>query len=367
MKVETVQNHEIVITGRKIWDNVKRFWWIFLLVLLLGLLAIVKDIKDGSNIAKQTYNVKTMLYVQPNGSEEEGNNEIANAIDRYTNAYEDAYHDSGIVYVIDMLNSLADSKDIQEILNQRLVREGYEGFNKANDKLLFTKESRLIVCSLEQEDLERSVFLINNYSQLLTEQFNEIISNKKASLVKEANVEEYDETQSLTSASQIFSVRHIFMLCLFMGLGALIILFLTMFDKRVRSFAEISAICPMDYLGKISKDKRQEITCLKVKIAIQDKINKDKLEDCILLTVRGRKISNDLIIKLTEGLMLSNEAPVSYGLNFEDNIELPEIVQKVKNVVLLISVNDDTIKDIENSLTNLCAMDKKVIGCIMIE
>lgn len=367
MKIETIQRYETVITVRKIWDNVKRFWWIFLAVFFLALLVIVKDVRDGDNTLKQTYNVKTMLYVEPYSNDEKSDDDIANAIDRYAKVYADVYHDSSIVYVIDMLNSLADSGDIQEILNERLVKEGYNEFNKANDKLLFSKESRLIVCSLEQENLERSVFLINNYSQILVEQFNEIISNKTALVVKEASVGDYVKTESFTDTSSIFSVRHIFLLCLFMGFGAVIILVLTMLDRRVRSFAEIATICQVNYIGNISKNKKREISCRKTKISIQDTIKKEQVADCMLLTVKGHKISEDMVVDLAEGIVTNSGKPILYGLDFENNLELPDIVQKVKNIVLLISVNDDTIMDVENSLLNLLAMDKRVIGCIMME
>lgn len=346
-----MKNNENVVTVKKIVDNLKSKWWILVMSLIVALVIIFYSNYNGSH--EEIYTVKTFLCTQAAIDEikENSSNKIIlekNEIDNNNLMNQNS------PYIAKMMSALTGSEGVKNEVLDYMKEKGQEEFFD-DVEFKFFVESRIIECTLELEDAEKAVTLINAYSDVLCEKINDILEGERIVVLEYATVPE-----DASEEASLFSIKNVFIALICICGGLFCILLFALADKKVREPYEVENILPITYWGRVRQGKYYNEDVEKIRTIInKKKINNGRMVFTALsgkskrgedLSAAFHKMGKDTLICFLNG----------------DEEQLKKYIE-VNRVVLLICSGKDEISDVEEAFVWLTAMEIEVEGYLLID
>ncbi len=346
---------EMLVSTRKIWCNIKKYWILGAAVLvicavLVGLLTFREYRADLASAAMDTYQGQALVYID-SGDED----------------YSDAY--SALLY----------SERIREQVNEALLANGFEEFDKnldtANVDMSGTSMCyRVIVRSI---GLERTQFLAQEYTRLLLEEAREIMG-LRGELIDEpvmttymtrangsVEIFELDEPRTVTlSLSSFLSWNKIMIIGAGVFLWCAFVAVKVFYDCTLRSREEMDQISPVPCFCEIQKGDRESARLL---AALLDAVGEQTQKRQILLIApgagKGLTAAFDAIQEALKerksgvGLEMAAQAAVS-----ADSLDQARDAQLV---YLFASVDEDDANETDRAFANLSTVGAELEGYII--
>lgn len=355
--LETTEKNEIVITFAKLRDNLLRYWWIIAAGILIAIISIVWiDSKETSG-ETTVVSAELMFYFEekeedtPDGNTEEqllteiikGNTDGLNYLELSEMA-------------VEMMGTQTTIKEI----NKEMENAGFKDYQFNANQAELTATDRLLVCTIEGSDSNEVVSLSRIYSDILIDNMNMLEKNAALSILQGADEESLIEDSASSDDGGIFSVKNVFILCLAL-MGALLIIFLlTLKDRYIRSKDEVEQLKEVPVLGELKYRRKAE---WKEDFILPEYLQVKGYEHVALVKVNGRKIKAEFIKEISAycteeiGKTVTSFCGISGGETVDE---------KYKEIILLISINDDHIEDVRKVAERLYLLNKDIIGVVYV-
>lgn len=359
------RNNENVITIKKIADNLKRYWWVLVLSLVFAILFIVYSTKNGNELQEKNYKVNALLCLQSVSEEEvTSESEFATALERSNRILDNNLMNQDGAYVVNMLNTLLDSKNVRKEICSELGGKETEDY-LSEVQLKFVANSRLIECSVEMVDVESAVSLLNVTTEVLCARINELIKNECLVIVEKADLSNYEENDE---ENLFFSIKNIFIIFLCLCIGLFIILLLILADNRVREPYEIEDVSSLVFWGKVRKNKYFDMDIKKIEAIILRKKAEERFRKLYFVTLDNAQHYKETFDRIYRQINNEqNEDKIKFIFGLSEGIQEIENISDEDRMILLIKANEDKITDIERALIWFRAMKLNVEGYVLAE
>lgn len=323
-----MSNKQDVISLKKIIYNIRRFFWIIIFTVFVAIVSIFILLSGNDSSSSSFTSTSVVRITMPT-----------------VNGVDPLIVEAG--KLVDEFNVLLSSEGKISELNSALEENGYSSFSSV-DFPDFTVTNNIVVMKIEGTEEERT----NYISEMILGEFEEYIY----SMDKEIICETLDssvtaEIDDRTVIERIMTIKNLFILCLGGILGFAFVCFLIFIDNRIYVEEDLAFSDGIPYLCQIKQKNIRSIE--NAKTIINHYYNKDK-EKAVCVTV---KKSKELTRILDEVYLVDMDEPEA--LSILDS-------QKFR-AILLIVVGQDKKRDIEETVTLLKSLEKKVLGFILVE
>lgn len=350
-----MRNSENIVTVKKIIDNLKSKWWVLVISMLMAIFVIFYSNKKENDFQGSVYTVKTLLCLQKDLSESEvissdriiiEENEIRN----------DNLMNQNASYVANMLNTLINSKEIQEEVLLRMNQGSETQFPIVEPK--FIASSRVVEFSIDMENVEKAVELINIYSEVLCEKVNEILSGEKLVVLEKADLADFEIEIAENQQVSILTIKNVFIVLVCLCGGLFCILLIVLADTKIRDPFEVENIVPITYWGRIRKGKHRQKDIEKIcAIARKSMADEDELKFVLLNKWYDTEVVFSEIFSKEER---------NFVCLLHDEKSAKQM-SSTKRVVLAICSGRDKISELEENLVWLSAMGIAIEGYLLVD
>lgn len=359
--------NEIIITTKKIIDNVKRYWWIVLVAFAFSIIFIGIEAKKGNSTTDKLYSCQTMMYMVPKQIDGVGQQDDSELLGGYTDAYRDGTLYANSENISGILEKLAATQSVQKKLEDQLKSQGYELQDSDITNIKKDSRSRLITYTSDGVDLERTTFLVNAYTEIIVNEMNTLLPEQSISIVQSADASNYVE-QSLAASNKMLSVKNLFIVILFLVASFIVIFIFILFDKRIRTADEVANFYDGLCLGVIKNSKNWKENTYQISAAIIYQMRHLGYKRVMLIPCAGKKLQKSVIENVVTQCNQNEHAlEVSNAREIEEVIERVRKIEQTDGIVVVISGNDDRTKEVIDTMNSLLVMGKKIVGYIVVE
>lgn len=348
--------NEIIITFPKLWDNIKRYWWILMAGVLASVMIIFFPTLLGGEEDPVHVKGEATIYIKSSYVDSEENLSII--IGGIKNQLSDAEVPSLTEAVKKQMSTKKCVDEIQEKLN------GIDGTSENIQDLNVELETsgKMIVCTLEGNDQESVVSFLNAYVDVFSEKMNLLLQQDEAVVIQRAEKENLI-VETETGMTKVF-MKTLFLVMLCLLASFVVIFFLTMKDAYIRDKKEILELENVPVLGKVqNKGQINRGSDFILPLFLQ----RHQIERAILVSVGGKCISQNLLEQMCECCNKEfTQEVVTHAINVRKSNDELKKIDGFDVVVLVICVNDDKIKEVQSVVQSLLALDKKIAGVVYV-
>ncbi len=353
MYIKENRNHTIGL--KKILDNFKRYYWIVIASFLLGALSVILlSYKESQTLPQVTTQSYLRLYWDDSVSSEE-EWEIKLESDVQGNTY------------VQML--LAEYKSYMNTNKfRRELERNYEQKFKSNKHLALDTlkmESTRYVVKFEiiGDTQDENVFLL----QYVNEQFLEFVK-ETTYLTGEVIDSPEKETSTIVEApsfgiTTLFNIKNIFIVFLCAMLGLAIVLVFAIVDDKIRTRAEMKELYNIPYMGTVYADTYGE--------------DIERIGGIVKYYRRKQPKGAFVVIGATNSPMFGEvkrlfvEKVQGENILFADSLTMVDSFlmsdKDIDNILVLVNIGQDKIKDIDYIVALCEKMDIDVLGYVLCE
>lgn len=362
------KNLENIISKEKLFCNLKKYWWIILVCIVLALGVRVASAAIETNSSNEFENTE-------NEMEEEtedicGKNIIVDIV-------WDAEIKSDVEYTLrrddlEEIRGVITSYDFIVEINEQLKKSEYEKL-KTSDIIVIeiVSSDRLSFYITSHGDGERATYILDKTMELVMKNAIENYSVDSYEVVTESDVvsptilngryyfypavedEKEDIVEDENSVQQRSGlIEGVVLIVLAAFIGALIILLLITLDKKIYSENEVEKLLDIECLGCCSNKKGQANKLINIVLG------KAKVKSIKELRIVSNKAIDNVEFKQFEKKMNSAGVDTKTVVDVMNNDNFCAVVDKT--IILAIQANVDTIDDVWNAYYCL----KKAGGCI---
>ena len=292
---KAMQETENMISVRKIWKNIKKYWWICVLFLLAYGLTVAKNVwsayqADVRAAQQDTYQASGMVYY-PHADEEEGKFFVA----------------------------LCTTERVVDRVNGELLQNGFDKYGSEGDSIEVHWIGNTFGLTLLGEGQERMSCMMDAFLRCWLEEA-QAVSGKEGSVLNDTSVrpcvvkengsvvvyEDPSQRQAGISLGDIITWRRLMIAAAAFFAGVLVIFVLIVFDERIRTKEEIEEwmsapclgilhICHVAFVtwrGKRSLEETLRLLSIQAEYEVLENVSKTPEamkrvveEDCIILGI----------------------------------------------------------------------------------
>ena len=343
-----------VISVKKIWQNIKQFWWVILIFVTLFSMVLVRDMKntyaaDQALAAKDTYQSSVLLYYPHRDSEQ------------------------GYAFVV-----LCESEMVIARVNARLEGQGFTEYNPS-DVLNINWIGNSFGITLMGEGEDRMLLMAEAFGEAILSSAYEVTGNEGSilnkawvapCLVKSSGavvlLDDVSQRQASFSLKEFLSWKRLMVMGAAVFMGFAVIFIAIILDKKVRTREEMDATLDIACIGVIKK-KKKDSWHLTTELLAQV-CEKRQCKNLAFVSIKecdeGRILKQELEKKLqSTGYMedvVIAEGVVMNGSAFS-------VGKEAEGLVLLVSANRDQLDQVGYAVKSMELLEKKWIGYILFE
>lgn len=337
---------ETMISTQKIWQNIKRFWWVFVICLAAYGAITGKDIintmrADQIALSRDTYQASTLLYFPHRDNEE------------------------GLAFVV-----LCESEMVVNAVNERLEANGYAAYGDG-DIFDINWVGNSFGLTLTGEGRERMLCMAQAFGESILKSALDVME-KEGSILNEASVlpcvvrstgavtvyEDASQRSVSFSLRDFMTWRRLMVLCAMIFIGVAFVFVAIILDRKVRTREELEAVLTVPCIGVICKKKPEsrELT-----LAVLSRLcRKEETETLAIISAGACGELEDLAreagksVKVVTGQQLAKQAAA-----------VP-VCEAADRVVLVVCVNQDTIDEVCQAAKTLELLGTRFLGYLLI-
>lgn len=348
---------EMIISPEKIWHNVKKYWWIALIILgpILAFIAYTGMRNYRFDVASAQFDgYQSISTVYINSKDED-----------YTDSYK------WILY----------SDDLRADMNTLLVENGFEEFDKNQDIVVITRmgDSMYYELMVRSVGYERTEFVAKAYTELLIDYAKKVMG-LKGRVIDYPSLKTYvkfhdgsyttfeigePKTVGL-SLGAFVTWSKLMLLCAGAFLWVAIIMVFVFMDKILRTKRETDIATGMECICTIDKKNANALDLLAVMLDFTGK-NSGKNHFVLATAEKNEKLSgiaDEILTKLTKTTAGASVQSVTDIIN---NAMALEACGNADYVLLTVTLNQDKVPEVEQAVRNLQTIGAKVLGYVLIK
>ncbi len=345
MENKNLSGSENLISTRKIWQNIRKYWWICILCVLAYGALVAVDVwrayqSDVQAAVRDTYQASGMVYY-PHSDEEEGR----------------------------FFVTLCTTERVVDRVNEALTANGYSEYG-ADDSIEVNWIGNTFGLTLIGEGEERMACMMDSFLHFLLEEAQEV-AGKEGSILNETSVrpclvksngsvivyEDASQRQATLSLGDIITWRRAMIAAAAFFAGALIIFVLIIFDEKIRTKEEIEDMLTAPCLGVLRTKNDQEV----FRALTEGLCRKQNIGALTFITWKGTECLQEKLAKMGEAF--------SYEI-LEDICGNPEMMRKATaadHLVLAIRLNQDKKSALKQVLEDLELIGNDILGYLLLE
>lgn len=343
-----MENNEVIITFRKIADNIKRYIWILIITLICGIFISVILFLDSNEYSETEYEIQKVYAIQS------------------TNEYEQDTSSSSDVLSDILL--MSDTKVFISIIENEMESEGYKDFVFSMDNIRRSISGNVIIFNFRGNDAQEVEMFASIYSVQMAANMSSFLDGKEIILEDDLSESSARAVSVDNSDNGLVSVKNIFIICLSLLFGFIIIFFLILFDKYVRDINEISGLDNAVVLGTVKKNENNRLSFVKTAYCIKEYIESNNAKHIFFMSVTLDKNKIKIIDELMEeaSKYVKNNVEIEY---FSNILEDYEKIDQIKggSVIFFLCVNADKRRDVEEGISLLKIAGKEIGAVVYID
>lgn len=349
------ENRNMIIGKQKIVANFKKYYWIFILSIFIGCLVVIgMNLKNSMEPPQVTTSSSMRLVWDEHAYGED---------DLNLKLEQDNQSDTYVKLLLAEYESYINTNKFQRMLQEDYMQEFGTQRKVFLDTLKMESAGYIVKFQISGNEKKENVFLL----QYVSEQFLKYVE-ESTDLKGEVLDSAEDEASTIVvensfNISGLVSVKSIFIVILFAMLGLAIILVLVLFDERIRTRAEMKELYCIPYIGTIGA-KTYEEDMERIYGVVRYYCRKYTKDACAIVGTGEFKMF-DKIKKA-----FSDEEKNGSVLFLESSLMLGKMAishENPKDVILLVNVGEDRVKDIDY-IVELCEkMEIGVLGFVLCE
>ncbi len=341
---------ETPISVRKIWVNVKSFWWICALTMLaaiglVGLSTWREYQADKLAAQRDTYQADSMIYF-PIETEPEATT----------------------------LMTLLDSQQIVALIDEQLAAQGMEAYSSDQDKLSIEWKGSCFPITVISEGEERTRLISETATECLLAWAEEYL-NGTGQIVNRTQVYTCIERSSnmvdvyplgtprsvKLSLKSFLGWKKLMIICAGALCGAAVVFVLMIFDTKLRTKKEIASICSYPFLGTLGKKAEEEMKAVYVMACRNVSPGKGTV------LYAGYSESDGLHRAAEQAKGMDGGCAVRSAIWGKERLELLKDRTEYGGAVLFVHLNQDTVDQVEMMMEDMKNLQIPVIGYVVAE
>lgn len=369
-----MHENEVIISHNKIIKNIKKFWWVSLVSVLL---AVVVSITASVRSKKQTDSMNENQYYQAfavvnvNWKDFSEEVDVSNLSEYEKSMVETNYDKKHTDILNELKSSMSWDETIQEI-NRQLIDHGYESLTTTDTfgmGVVSKKNFSITVSGLKDEN--RINCLANTVMNLMMQRLQNEYGSDICIIQQEPVVykatkngstivryyEQSEETQSTGFINKSIVIGIAFAFIVYI----IAIFILSMLDKKVDSPKEIEHFMRVPYFGELKKRNEDILfATIMAKCMVAEYHN--------ILIVTPMMVSDQISDKVNELVSYLSKQNIHSGFSTAvcSNIGTIEELNKVDGVLIVVQKNNDTVENVKQTMNLLDTVESNVIGYIFI-
>lgn len=352
-------DNEIIITFPKLWDNIKRYWWIFIVSVLAAAIIIFLTLTNENEKMIHAEG-ETIIYIQPLQEEAVGSDNFSIFMERILRKQTDGEILSLTESVADLMTTQSGTRWVEEkLIEMNVDPEDVRGLQaKVNTS------GRMVFCTSEGSDEESVIAFLGAFTAVFAEKMNALLQYDEAVIIQEAESGNLVLKEVSDDDGSVLSVKNVFLVILFLLMAYVAVFLLTMKDTYIRDKKEVSELEDMPVLGRL---RNKMPISANSDFILPQFLQKQQIKTAVLVTVEGKRVRQALIGQMCESCNreLGKEAVIN-AVNIRENSDNLKKTDKADAVVLLISINDDKIGEVKSAVQNLLLLGEKIVGVVYI-
>ena len=317
-----------VISLKKVIYNIRHFFWIIIITILIAIIAIFIQVSDDNDLSSTFTSTSVVRITMPT-----------------INGVDPLIVEAG--KLVDEFNVLLSSDGEISELNSDLEKQGYSSFS-SEDLPEFTVTNNIAVIKIKGAEEART----NYISKRILDEFEEYISSMDKEIVYEILDSSVTvETDNKSLLDKILTMKNFFILCLGGIFGFAIVCFLIFIDDGIYVEEDFVFSGDIPYLCQIKHKKIKSIQ--NAKTIIKHYHNKND-EEIVCITARKSK-------------ELSHVLDKEYIMGMDEPEALSKLDNQKSKAILLIIVGRDKKRTIEEIVSLLNSLEKQILGFILVE
>lgn len=343
-----MENNELTITFRKISDNIKRYFWILIITLFCGIAISVILSLNSNEYSETEYEIQKVYAIHS-----------TNEAEKDTSSSSDILSD---------ILLMSDTKVFSSIIENEMESEGYKDFVFSMDNIRRSISGNVIIFNFRGNDAQEVESLASIYSVQMAENMSSFLDGKEIILEDDLSEGTARPVSVDNSDNNLVSVKNIFIICLSLLFGFIIIFFLTIFDKYARNINEISGLENAAVLGTVKKNENNRLSFVKTAYCIKEYIESNNAKQIFFMSVTLDKNKKKMIDELMEetSKYISNNVEIEYFSNILENYEKIDQIKR-GNVIFFLCVNADKRRDVEEGISLLKIAGKEIGAVVYID
>lgn len=337
-----MENTEITITFRKLLDNIKRYFWILMVTVFLGIgLCIILSFVSTVD-TDEKYTIQK-VYAVHRTDEFMGESSVT----------EDLLSD---------ILLMSNTNEFSSAIESQMEKNRFNDYTFSLDESIVRSISgNVIIFNFQAADQREAETLSEVYSDLMIKNMNNFFDDREIVLNVDLSETSARVVNVGNQESSFISVKNVFIVFLSLLLGLVIIFILTVLDKYVRDKSEISGLEDAVVLGTVRKGEKNQFTLIKSAYCIKQYIENGNIQQVNFLSFALDNSANQLLIDnlLTEcSKHLGENVRIDY---YKDVLKNYQSLNKIAkgNLVVFICLNADKYPDVAEGIRLLEIVGKK--------
>ncbi len=338
---------ETMISTQKIWQNIRRFWWVFVICLAAYGVITGRDIlntmrADQDALSRDTYQASTLLYFPHRDNEE------------------------GLAFVV-----LCESELVVNDVNERLRANGYASYG-AGDTFAIDWVGNSFGLTLTGEGRERMLCMAQAFGDSILKSALDVMG-REGSVLNEASVlpcvvrsngavtvyEDASQRNASFSLRDFMTWRRLMVLCAMIFIGVAFIFVAILLDRKVRTREELEAVLHASCIGVIRKKKPESRA---LALAVLYRLCRREETETVAIVSAGA--CGELESLAGE---VGKTVKVVTGMNLAGQAAAVTACEEAGSVVLVVCANQDTIDEVCQAVRTLELFGTPFLGYLLIQ
>ena len=337
-----MENTGITITFEKLYDNIKRFFWVIVGTMLLGVLICIFLTFSSDAGSDKQYALQKVFAIH------KSNEEVMDS--------------SSTENILSDITLLSNTNNFTSALEEEMKNRGFSGYLFSMDDSIHRSISGNVMVFNFQASSQKEVEILSEiYSSMMIENMNNILDDKEIVLNSELSETSAKIISTSAQESNLLSVKNIFIISLSLLAGLIIIFILTIADKYVRNKDEIVGLENVIVLGILGKGVKDQFKLMKTVYCTKQYIENKKIQQLTFLSFGSNNNVNKTRVNefLSECKKVFGEnVKINYCNNILENYNnIDQIVSGVP--VVFLNVNVDKYHDVSEGINLLTIAGKQ--------
>ncbi|MGI6204404.1 MAG: hypothetical protein ACOYJH_03900 [Anaerovoracaceae bacterium] len=327
------------VSKAKIRYNLKKFWWILIVAIVLGVVVGYAFTGQGAKDTKTATSVVSAVTTK-------SPDHTANLSD---------FREESPANVRILMKQLQQLQFVTNKVNKQLKKDGYSELTDADAfEVDDSDNTTAIVLTVKSSSVDRAVEINRVYTDVLVDVTQENLQETKLTVISPASAK---TTAAESGGANLLSSKFIFFVIIMLVLGVIVLMLIILKDRKIRSAADIMKENDPHYLGTVGSDGENAAftSALIEKIA-----ERAGVEDIDMISCA--EIPGEVIGALQKQCKLN----INYYDNVMADAEACRRISDEVGVITVVKVDEDEMRSFYEMKHIVDVMSLNYIGTVVI-